>query len=492
MDRRFLALLGIAGLAACLEDQPITGGGAGDGGGRPALPSITTVAIEPNPNNVLSAIVTFTVTNADSARVVYWEDGEPASSTPYIAAGDRPTRIATLGLRAGSLVHHVVEAVGAGGASVSLPVQLSTPDLPQNLREVRLEMTGTPSPGYVVTEVTRDSGAYVVAFDSTGQVGWYRRFAAGPGEFAMETKQHPDGHFTTFVGSTYGWQPTYGRYYEFTPDGEIVRTYAASAPYYTDPHELLLNDASSGPDPVHLIGYDLRQEDLTALGGRTSQLVAGHTLLRQSAAGTVEFRWSAWDHFSLADWLFVPPNLAQLPSIDFDHPNSIAIDRDGNYVVSFASLGEITKIDAATGAMLWRLGGRHNQFTIQGDPLGGFGFQHDVRVLANGNLLLFDNGLVHTPPQSRAVQYRLDTQAMTATLVWEYRHTPPLFTPFVGSVERYRNGNTLIGFASAALMTEVTPDGQVVWEGRLMVGGQPVSFFYRARRLRSLYEYLEP
>jgi hypothetical protein len=24
--------------------------------------------------------------------------------------------------------------------------------------------------------------------------------------------------------------------------------------------------------------------------------------------------------------------------------------------------------------------GRHNQFTIVGDPLGGFGFQHDVRV----------------------------------------------------------------------------------------------------------------
>ncbi len=487
MRRRLLVALGGLGLAVACRDDRFVGAGA-------VAPIITSVAIAPNPNNALSGIVIVTVTDADSARVVYWVEGEPASATPYSAVRDGGTKIATLGLRPNAAYSEVVEVVGAGGTTVSHRLPLQTGDLPHPLQGVRLEITGAPppSPGYVVTEVTIDTDAFVVAFDSSGRVGWYRRFAAGPAEFAMETKQHPGGHFTTFVGSTYGWQPTYGRYYEFTPDGEIVRAYTASAPYYTDPHELLLNDSSTGPDPVLLIGYDLRPEDLTALGGRANQLVAGHTILRQSASGAVEFRWSAWDHYSLADWIFVPPNLAQLPSIDFDHPNSLAIDRDGNYVVSFASLGEITKIDATSGAVLWRFGGRHNQFTIVGDPLGGFGFQHDVRVLANGDLLFFDNGLLHIPPQSRAVQYRLDTRAMTATLVWEYRHDPPLLSPFVGSVERYRNGNTLIGFAAAALITEVTPAGQMVWEGRLTVGGQPVPFFYRARRLRSLYEYLEP
>ena len=74
-----------------------------------------------------------------------------------------------------------------------------------------------------------------------------------------------------------------------------------------------------------------------------------------------------------ADWLFVQPGLANFTGIDFDHPNSIDQDANGNYIVSFASLGEITNIDAVTGAMLWRLGGRHNQFTFVGDLLGGFG-----------------------------------------------------------------------------------------------------------------------
>jgi outer membrane protein assembly factor BamB len=271
-----------------------------------------------------------------------------------------------------------------------------------------------------------------------------------------------------------------------------VQRYAAASPYYTDPHELVLAAAGTAAERVLLFGYDLRHIDLTALGGQADQLVAGHTILRQSPSGTVEFWWSAWDHFSVRDWVAIPPNLAQLTSIDFDHPNSLEIDRDGNYIVSFASLTEITKLDAGTGQILWRFGGRHSQFTLVGDPLGGFGIQHDVRVLDNGDLLLYDNGMFHTPPQSRAVEYRLDTRLMTATLVWEYRHTPAVFTPFVGSVQRYQNGNTLVGFGAAGLVTEVAPDGRVVWEGRLTVAGRPLTIFYRMRRLRSLYRTERP
>jgi hypothetical protein len=41
-------------------------------------------------------------------------------------------------------------------------------------------------------------------------------------------------------------------------------------------------------------------------------------------------------------------------------------------------------------------------------------------------------------------------------------------------------------------MTEVTPAGQVLWEGRLTVEGQPVPYFYRARRVASLYRAAPP
>jgi outer membrane protein assembly factor BamB len=197
--------------------------------------------------------------------------------------------------------------------------------------------------------------------------------------------------------------------------------------------------------------------------------------------------WNAWDHFSIADWIFVQPGLSQLQSIDFDHPNSIDRDETGNYIVSFASLGEITKIDAVTGEMIWRFGGRHNQFQFVNDPMNGFGIQHDVRLLPNGDLTFIDNGLKHVPPESRAVEYKLDPVTHTATLVWEYRHNPALFAPFAGSVQRMSNGNTVVAFGAEARVVEVAADGTVVWESQLTDNGRKVPFFYRARRIKSLY-----
>ena len=453
-------------------------------------PILVAASAHSNALNALSAIVTFVVQRADSARVVCTaKAGGDVMATPYHSVADGPDSIPVLGLLPSTRYGCVALAAGAGGAASSDSVFYETAPMPAELAGVRLEISGSPPPGYVITEVVRQGSVYTVAFDSAGRVRWYRGFAAQPGDLAMETEQLPTGNFTVYVGASTGAQPVEGRYVEFRPTGEIVRQYAADAPYYTDSHELLLSFTGGAMTAAQLYGYDIRSMDLSTLGGRDRQPVSGHILLRQSSSGATEFRWNAWDHFTLADWLFIPANLAGYANIDFDHPNSLALDTDGNYIVSFAGFGEITKIDARTGQILWRLGGRHNQFSIVNDPLGGFGFQHDVRVLANGNLLLFDNGLLHTPPQSRAVEYRLDLSAMTATLTWEYRHDPPLFNPFVGSAQRFENGNTLVGYGALDRMTEAEPGGRAIWEGRVTVDGLAVPFFYRARRIASLYRY---
>src|SRR5438552_4085878 len=174
------------------------------------------------------------------------------------------------------------------------------------------------------------------------------------------------------------------------------------------------------------------------------------------------------------------------------YPNSLDFDRDGNYVASFRHMGEITKIDRRTSEIIWRLGGRNNQFAIMNDPLGGFSAQHSVRVLDNGNLLLYDNGLRHSPLESRAVEYRLDTDAKTATMVWQYRRVPPVFTPFLGSVQRYQNGNTLIAFSTANLIVEVDPSGNPLWEGVLNLDGQSNVIIFKALKVPSLYRYERP
>lgn len=450
-------------------------------------PRIVALAIAANPANALSSLVTYTALGSDSARVRYWSDSEPAGETPSVSGPGGTGAVPVLGLRPQSLYHAVLEVKGVGGTTLSAPLDLRTGNLPAALQNVRLALSGpaTPPPGFLLTSVTLADTAYAVAFDHTGAIRWYRGFATQGGEHALACEQQPDGNFTLFVGASSGWQPVPGRYYEFTPAGDSVSTYTAGDALYTDPHEVVVRGA------VYILGYDLRSVDLTSVGGGPAQTVAGHSILRQSADGTVEFQWSAWDHFTIDDWVAPPPNLTQT-TLDLDHANSIELDAVGDYLVSFAAVSQVVKIDHTTGALRWRFGGRRNQFTLVGDPLDGFGIQHDARLLPNGDLLLFDNGSYHIPPQSRAVEYRLDTLAMTATLVWESRHDPPVYAPFVGSVQRFHNGHTLIGYGAAGVMTEVSADGMVVWEGRLDVPGQTLTIFYRVRELPSLYVHQQP
>ena len=485
-------------LVACIAAAVAAGGCSFDSAGPGnARVRITSAAIADNPHNALSAVVTFKTSNADSARLVYGAiaappplDPQPQRASPFFAVKGDSGRIAALGLRENTSYNVTLEVFG-GKADTATTMVFRAGPLPSALAGLRLDPTGAPSAGYTLTDFTATGSAYIVAFDETGGVSWYREFAAEPGEVAIDAEQQANGDYTLFVGVSTGWQPTPGRFYEVNPLGDSVQTYDASTPYYTDPHELLLEYNGADVSRFHILGYEFRHLDLTAIGGKADQLVAGHVILRQSRTGSIEYLWNAWDHFTIADWIFIQPGLAQMPSIDFDHPNSLAKDADGNYVVSFASLGEITKIDASTGQMIWRLGGRNNQFTFVGDPLGGFGIQHHVRVLPNGDLLLIDNGVRHNPPESRAVEYKLDLAAHTATMVWQYRHSPALFAPFAGSAQRLKNGNTLVAFGAASRVVEVTTSGQVVWEAQMTNSGSKVPFFYRARRLSSLYQFEE-
>lgn len=84
---------------------------------------------------------------------------------------------------------------------------------------------------------------------------------------------------------------------------------------------------------------------------------------------------------------------------------------------------------------------------------------HDAQVLADGNILLLDNGL--SKKRSRAVEM----DPLTGRIVWEYQasNPPDFFTSGRGSVQRLANGNTLICNADHGEIFEVTKSGETVW-----------------------------
>lgn len=459
--------------------------GCGDDPVSPVAPSIESAEVAVNPMNNLSTLVSFTTQGVEEARVIYWTGTGAPLATPYYPVHDGAGEVAVLGLDPLTTYNHIVEGRGPGGDASSATLSADSGDLPAFLKTLNLNGSGTPSGGY--TFMTIPSGGYVVAYNQAGEICWYR---AVEGYLGRDAGQQPNNNFVAFVGSTIGFQTNdVGYYVEFEPGGKEVARHLAIAPYFTDNHELILETDPSGSVRSSFFSYDLRTIDLSQYGGPENARIAGHQIMRLRD-GVLEYMFDAWDHFSIEDAIDEPGLLTGCTLCDFDHPNALALDNDGHYLASWADLGEITKVDYNTGEIIWRFGGNHNQFTILNDPMGGFSKQHFVRALDNGNLLFYDNGARHNPPQSRAVEYQLDTVNMTATLVWEYRHDPPIFTPVVGSAQRLSNGNTFVGFTNKATMVEVDPAGNVVWEG--LMEANEFNSFYRAFRIGSLYEFQAP
>jgi len=116
------------------------------------------------------------------------------------------------------------------------------------------------------------------------------------------------------------------------------------------------------------------------------------------------------------------------------------------------------RINRRTGAIQWQLGA---------PPLSG---QHAPTPLANGNILLFDNGPFRVDTGAQPFSRALEINPTTGEVVWKYQAgTGPgsnhfFFSSRVSNAQRLPNGNTLINEGLCGRFFEVTMEGDVVWE----------------------------
>jgi hypothetical protein len=85
--------------------------------------------------------------------------------------------------------------------------------------------------------------------------------------------------------------------------------------------------------------------------------------------------------------------------------------------------------------------------------------------LANGNILILDNG-VHRLDDPLPFSRVIEVNPASNEIVWTYQDNPVsnFFTPRMGNAQRLPNGNTLINEASFGRFFEVTAQGETVWE----------------------------
>lgn len=310
-------------------------------------------------------------------------------------------------------------------------------------------LLGTPAPGRLFFSMYTWNGAlapYMMILENSGTPYFMRQLAT------TDFKVQPNGLLTYFdLGTT--------KFYALDSTYAVVDSFQCTSGYETDAHELLLLPNGH----ALLLGIDRQIVDMSEIvpGGYPEVTVLGQVIQELDAQKQVVFEWRSWDHFEITDATHENLNAAY---IDYVHANALEVEPDGSLLMSSRHMDEVTKIDRETGAIVWRWGGRHNQFTFVGDTTK-FSHQHAIRRLENGRYMLFDNGNYSVPRVSRAVEYVLDQDAMTAERVWQYRTVPDTYGAAMGSAQRLPNGSTLICWGTGQPeITEVSADGEVVME----------------------------
>jgi arylsulfotransferase ASST len=256
---------------------------------------------------------------------------------------------------------------------------------------------------------------------------------------------------------------------------EVMKTVTAGNGLSADLHEFNLTPQGSA---MITAAYPV-VVNAASVGGSTQEVVLDSVAQEiDVATGLVLFQWDSLDHVPLSAGYTKLPNPPKKGKAtvangiwnpyDYFHINSIGFDRDGNLIISARNTWAVYAVNHHTGAVLWTLGGKSSSFKLGRGA--GFAFQHDVRIRAAGLVSMFDDGAgppyVHS--QSRALKLRLDFNHMTATVVSQRGHSPPLLATYEGDDQQLPDADDFIGWGQQPYFSQYSARGKLVFEGRFV------------------------
>ena len=444
------------------------------------------------PAELRSLLVRGSRTGRHAGRLVAHSDGQGASFVPArpFAPGERVTvraPLPILGARGRVATFRIARAPTAPAAPARAPPPQrrvrgaqrfrSRPDLhPPGVAVRRNTVADAPGSFFVSPKAgTTPPGTMIV--DGAGRLVWWHRVPRG--------QQAYDFRAQTFHGRPVAtwWQ---GRFLGSFGAGEgeiydaalrrIARVRAGNG-YRADLHEFLLTPRNT----ALLVIYDTVRLDLSAVGGRRGATVLEGVVQEVDVdTGAVLFEWHSLRDVPLRE-SYMPVPRARDEVYDYVHINSVALDADGDLLVSGRHTHAVYKIDRESGRIRWRLGGRRSSFRM--GPGAAFRWQHDARRRADGALTLFDNRARQPLKgvKSRALVLRLDETARTATVVQAIRHPRGLLGASQGNVQALPDGGMVVGWGGRnPVFSQFDARGRLVFDARFR---DTEAESYRAYRL---------
>lgn len=430
-----------------------------------SAPTVVRSSVRPNPNNVLSAIVSAEAISADRMYLRFGRAGSPLdSATPSAPASTQPAILPLLGLAHSTSYNVQVAASNQCGTATGEMLSITTGLMPADLP--RFTAAGSdPSPGYVVMA----SGNYGITIDNSGRIVWYHRFPTGPG---LNFQPQPNGHYAARPSVPLG---EIARWLEIDALGNVTRSLGCARGLQARMHDLLAQVDGS----YWLLCDEVRTADLSSAGASAQAAVLGTGVHHIGATGEVLFDWSPFDHMPVELGALQPADRTG-EVINWTHGNALDLDSDGNLLISFRNLSEVTKVDTRTGNIIWRMGGSRNGFTFENVAAPAYFRQHGLRSTGPGQFVLLDN--LGEPGVSRAERYEYDVNRRTVRLVGSHSSSTGVIAQLGGTTQNLPGGRTLVSFGSGGSVEESDASGKVVWR----IEGNP-GYVFRAHRIRSLY-----
>ncbi len=402
---------------------------------------------------------------------------------PEITTPNRPSRAAQRWRRTSAAVVTTFVAALASSATAAGPALADTPS--------------SPPPVTILTEGNVGHGDFFISpfggtdkyangpeiLDQQGNVVWFQAVPAGQeaADFRTQT-YHGQPVLTWWQGTGLGGLAK-GTDYIYNSHYQQIATVNAGNGFSADGHEFVITPQNT----ALILAYTTATADLSSIGGPSNQTVINGVVQEiDIPTGKVLFQWNSAEHVPYSQSEQPLPASASSPW-DWFHVNAVHLDTDGNLLIDARDTWTTYKVARHSGNVIWQLGGKASSFTLQAAPgqkLNNageiFAWQHDPVALGNDVYTVFDNeaaGVANTGTDptaefglSRAVRFKLDERAHTATLLKSYNQPDALTAPSQGNAQTTADGNLLVGWGSLPYFSEYDTAGDLLFNAKFPTG----------------------
>jgi len=426
---------------------------------------------------IRSVAVSGSSSGSHPGRLRAYSQGDGASFVP-----DKP-------LTAGEEVHVRVEIAAGKSATYNYAFHVDTPYSTDKIGEFPnrvaapsdyqsfYTLPGVQAPVVTVTTPDRDAaagdlfttegpgpghyGAMIVT--PQGRLVWFHQLSGGlvAEDLNVQTYQG-QRDLTLWQGKVLSWGFGQGEDLILNSRYQTVATVRGGNGLEADLHEFQI----APHDVAYVTAFNPISCNLKPAGGTSNGVILDNAIEAiDLKTGLVRWEWHSLDHIAASE------SQTQAPSNsspwDWFHINSIDPEPNGDVLISARNTWADYQIQSGTGTILWRLGGLRSSFKMgKGTPTA---WQHDARMLPNGNITIFDDGSdPPVEPQSRAITIALDLKAHKATLVAAITHPgPPLLSASQGNVQTLTSGSTVVAYGGVPEISEYSKSGSLLFDEHL-------------------------